>query len=168
MSMTISSRTPEGSFNRCPVCGKVMNITPSEPSGDATCPHCGSLVWFVVTDAGVLFYSGLHLVLGDKRAMPPVPRPKEFRSMEFADESQVPDDLSPGDLVLIVDGYFKDIEGEVESIDHATAQVVVRIDIFGRIVPVVVETRQLKKMVRRPSLSLCLRTRLERFISQRQ
>jgi len=28
------------------VCGKNVWITPSDPPGDATCPHCGSLIWF--------------------------------------------------------------------------------------------------------------------------
>lgn len=45
--MTISSRTPEGVPNRCPVCGHAFIIEPSTPPGDAPCPHCGSLAWFV-------------------------------------------------------------------------------------------------------------------------
>jgi acyl carrier protein len=44
---TISSRTPEGWPNQCPVCSKSLTIEPSTPFGDATCPHCGSLLWFV-------------------------------------------------------------------------------------------------------------------------
>jgi hypothetical protein len=44
--MTVSSRTPEGIPNRCPVCGSEMRIEPSMPGGDAPCPKCGSLVWF--------------------------------------------------------------------------------------------------------------------------
>ncbi len=44
--MTISSRTPEGTPNRCPVCGKSICIEPSIPPGDAPCPNCGSLLWF--------------------------------------------------------------------------------------------------------------------------
>ncbi len=46
--MTISSRTPEGVPNRCPVCDHDFRIEPSLPSGDAPCPACGSLVWFGV------------------------------------------------------------------------------------------------------------------------
>jgi anti-sigma B factor antagonist len=43
----ISSRTPEGYPNRCPVCGKSDLLNPSLFSThDATCPHCGSLLWF--------------------------------------------------------------------------------------------------------------------------
>ena len=43
----ISSRTPEGEPNRCPVCGKRVAIEPSRQPGDAPCPHCGHLLWFV-------------------------------------------------------------------------------------------------------------------------
>lgn len=44
--MTISSRTPEGLPNECTVCGKLVWVVPSQPPGDATCPHCGSVVWY--------------------------------------------------------------------------------------------------------------------------
>ena len=44
--MQPSSRTPEGEPNRCPVCGKDLQIEPSRPPGDAPCPHCGTLLWF--------------------------------------------------------------------------------------------------------------------------
>jgi uncharacterized paraquat-inducible protein A len=42
----ISSRTPEGVPNRCPVCGSTVRIEPSSPARDAPCPVCGSLLWF--------------------------------------------------------------------------------------------------------------------------
>jgi serine/threonine protein kinase len=45
--MTISSRTPEGLPNRCPVCGSEVRVAPSNPAGDAPCPQCGHLLWFV-------------------------------------------------------------------------------------------------------------------------
>lgn len=41
-----SSRTPEGHFNRCPVCQNEICIVPSHPLGDAPCPCCGQLLWF--------------------------------------------------------------------------------------------------------------------------
>lgn len=44
--MRISSRTPEGTPNRCPVCGHAVCIDPSHPPGDAPCPDCGCLMWF--------------------------------------------------------------------------------------------------------------------------
>jgi uncharacterized Zn finger protein (UPF0148 family) len=45
-AMEPSTRTPEGEPNRCPVCGKPLQIEPSRPPGDAPCPHCGHLLWF--------------------------------------------------------------------------------------------------------------------------
>ena len=44
--MNISSRTPEGEDNRCPVCGNALKLEPSRPPGDAPCPFCGTLLWF--------------------------------------------------------------------------------------------------------------------------
>lgn len=44
--MEPSSRTPEGEPNRCPVCGGRVRLEPSQPAGDAPCPHCGCLMWF--------------------------------------------------------------------------------------------------------------------------
>ena len=43
--MNPSTRTPDGSSGRCPVCGKVVSTTPSEPYGDSTCPNCGTLIY---------------------------------------------------------------------------------------------------------------------------
>ena len=45
--MIISSRTPEGEPNTCPVCLKELRIDPSTmPIRDAPCPHCGHLLRF--------------------------------------------------------------------------------------------------------------------------
>jgi acyl carrier protein len=43
--MIISSRTPEGEFNRCPICGARVIVEPSFSTGDAPCPRCGHLLW---------------------------------------------------------------------------------------------------------------------------
>jgi anti-sigma B factor antagonist len=50
--MVISSRTPEGRPNHCPVCGFHLSIEPSDPAGDAPCPRCGHLLWFTWDDLG--------------------------------------------------------------------------------------------------------------------
>ena len=43
----ISTRTPEGSPGKCPVCGHNFAMEPSTvPTRDAPCPGCGCLVWF--------------------------------------------------------------------------------------------------------------------------
>ena len=52
----ISSRTPEGEPNVCPVCEGVISIEPSSPTGDAPCPRCGTLLWFARTESGVRFF----------------------------------------------------------------------------------------------------------------
>ncbi len=47
--MTVSSRTPEGSPNRCPLCGREVRLEPSASGAriaDAPCPYCGCLLWF--------------------------------------------------------------------------------------------------------------------------
>lgn len=44
--MEVSTRTPEGEPNKCPVCGHAICVEPSRPPGDAPCPYCGTLLWF--------------------------------------------------------------------------------------------------------------------------
>jgi acyl carrier protein len=56
MAATLSSRTPEGIPNRCPVCRAEVYIEPSQLAGDAPCPGCGTLLWFVDTSSGTVFY----------------------------------------------------------------------------------------------------------------
>ncbi|MFO0898471.1 MAG: hypothetical protein U0836_13700 [Pirellulales bacterium] len=43
--MSISSRTPEGTPGRCPLCGAELAVDYAAPAGDAVCPQCGCLVW---------------------------------------------------------------------------------------------------------------------------
>lgn len=56
MTGQVSSRTPEGSPNRCPVCGNQVTIEPSLFFGDAPCPSCGTLLWFLLTASEPRFY----------------------------------------------------------------------------------------------------------------
>ena len=44
--MVISSRTPEGDPNHCPICGLDFRLEPSLPARDGPCPGCGHLLWF--------------------------------------------------------------------------------------------------------------------------
>lgn len=53
---TISSRTPEGEANHCPICGAFVSVEPSQPPGDAPCPACGSLLWFSLIPGGVVCF----------------------------------------------------------------------------------------------------------------
>jgi len=56
MTTTISSRTPEGVPNHCPICHTQIVIEPSQPPGDAPCPKCGTLLWFIRTSECVRVY----------------------------------------------------------------------------------------------------------------
>lgn len=49
--MSISSRTPEGTPNRCEICGHRVRVEPSLGTLDAPCPCCGHLLWFARTAA---------------------------------------------------------------------------------------------------------------------
>ena len=44
-TLTVSSRTPEGWPNTCPVCRLAVDIEPSIGTQDAVCPGCGHLLW---------------------------------------------------------------------------------------------------------------------------
>ncbi len=57
--MTVSSRTPEGQPNRCPLCSHEFFIEPSTTFGDAPCPSCGVLLWFNLQRDGVMFYDSI-------------------------------------------------------------------------------------------------------------
>ena len=59
--MKPSSRTPEGTPNRCPVCNAEVRVEPSTPPGDAPCPNCGHLLWF----AGGMMLEELDFVVPD-------------------------------------------------------------------------------------------------------
>lgn len=71
----ISSRTPEGTPNRCPVCGHSFCLEPSKPFGDAPCPACGTLLWFVARGESLRFFdpeaSGLAELVADRLGLSP-------------------------------------------------------------------------------------------------
>ena len=122
--MEISSRTPEGEPNRCPVCGKTVRLEPSEPFGDAPCPHCGHLLMFVAFDAGVWLFR--------KRSTEHVP---------VADRvGHAPGFMAMGDQVRVREGTFENFEGTVDCVDEENRRVTVMINIFGRRTPVELES----------------------------
>jgi acyl carrier protein len=69
MSGTVSSRTPEGAPNRCPVCDTDLCIEPSQPPGDAPCPSCGTLLWFSRTPEGIRLHRAEAVALVRNRAI---------------------------------------------------------------------------------------------------
>lgn len=132
--MNVSSRTPEGLPNQCPVCGKEVRLEPSEPAGDATCPHCGSLLWFVVTDVGAMLFEkiGLTGIAGAERPKP---------TAGNISRTEVP---GSGMRMRITQGTFAGFEGELVAVDRASGVGHLMINIFGRATPLAVPLEQLE------------------------
>ena len=55
-------------------------------------------------------------------------------------------DLSVGELVIITDGPFKDLEGRVGEVDEERGRVKVMVPMFGRETPVDLDFLQIKKI----------------------
>ncbi len=55
-------------------------------------------------------------------------------------------DLALGELVIINDGPFKDLEGKVSEVDESRGKVKVLVSMFGRETPVELDFLQVKKM----------------------
>jgi hypothetical protein len=53
----IASRIPDGTRGTCSVCGAMVIIDPSVGTGDAPCPVCEVLLWFMATIEGVKFHT---------------------------------------------------------------------------------------------------------------
>ncbi len=55
-------------------------------------------------------------------------------------------DLTTGDLVTIVDGPFKELEGKVGEVDEKSGKVKVMVSMFGRETPVELDFLQVKRV----------------------
>ncbi len=55
-------------------------------------------------------------------------------------------DLGIGDLVLIVDGPFKELEGKVGEVDEESGKIKVNVSMFGRETPVELDYLQVKRV----------------------
>jgi len=55
-------------------------------------------------------------------------------------------DLIPGDLVIVSDGPFKELEGRVEEVDEDNGKIKVNVSMFGRETPVELDFLQVKKI----------------------
>src|SRR5579864_6191239 len=139
--MEISSRTPEGIPNRCPVCRNEVKVDPSTPTGDAPCPHCGTLLWFVSTDDGSLMFSALAVHVRPSATSASGP---QTRSVESA-RSRRHQIIEPGDRVRITEETFENFEGRVDHIHATTGRVTVMINIYGRVAPVELEFFQVER-----------------------
>ena len=55
-------------------------------------------------------------------------------------------DLTAGDLVIIMDGPFKELEGKVGDVDEKSGKVKVLVNMFGRETPVELDFLQVKRV----------------------
>ena len=110
-----------------------------------------SLVDMVVTDDSWFAVRNTPRVTGFVGAgVNPVPLKKEevdflFGRMDKA-TAQHSIEVEKGEIVLIADGPFKDLEGKVNDIDHERGKVKVLVSMFGRETPVELDFLQVKKM----------------------
>jgi acyl carrier protein len=58
--------TPEGWPGLCPVCESVVCVEPPALTGDAPCPHCGHLLWFVNVSPRARFYRSEDVSAGKR------------------------------------------------------------------------------------------------------
>ncbi|HMP67609.1 MAG TPA: transcription termination/antitermination protein NusG [Candidatus Paceibacterota bacterium] len=55
-------------------------------------------------------------------------------------------DLLVGDIVMVVDGPFKELEGRVDEVDESRGKIKVNVSMFGRETPVELDFLQVKKI----------------------
>lgn len=80
----------------------------------------------------------------------PVPVSQEeidalFKRME-AETSSHEIDLNVGEMVVVTDGPFKDLEGKVSEVDHERGKVKLLVSMFGRETPVELDFLQMRKI----------------------
>lgn len=80
------------------------------------------------------------------------PVPLTQKELDFLlgnqDGKQATHDISiaVGEMIIISDGPFKDLEGRVDEVDHEKGKVRVLVSMFGRETPVELDFLQIKKM----------------------
>ncbi len=97
--MIISSRTPEGSPHRCPICGKIAALEPCYPGGDSVCPSCGHLLWLfrnrIGNDLGVnLDTIKFESLLRDESGVDSLDLVEILMELEEATGIKIPDDVA--------------------------------------------------------------------------
>jgi transcriptional antiterminator NusG len=109
------------------------------------------LVDMIVTDDSWYVVRNTPRVTGFVGAgVSPVPLdPKEVESLFSRMQKSTTEhsiDLTPGDLVKIADGPFKDFEGKVAEVDTQRGKIKVLVSMFGRETPVELDFLQVKKV----------------------
>ena len=69
-----------------------------------------------------------------------------FKTMGDTQTAKHTINLSIGDLIVIADGPFKELEGKVSEVDQDRGKVRVLVSMFGRETPVELDFLQIKKM----------------------
>ncbi|NDE68256.1 transcription termination/antitermination factor NusG [bacterium] len=99
--------------------------------------------WFVVRNTPRVtgfVGSGVHPVPLDKKEV------EELFSRMNKEEVKHTIDLALEDIVKIVDGPFKDLEGKVSEVDDNRGKIKVLVSMFGRETPVELDFLQVKKI----------------------
>jgi len=139
MPETISSRTPEGRPNHCPVCGAEIRIEPSQPAGDAPCPQCGVLLWFRGSTEGVHCYeASLIESIRERLAsfvgqMPGVDPQLATDSQTFLEETLVAESVEAVELVMELEHEFgiaisADEAAQIKTVGDAVEFIAQRIE----------------------------------------
>ncbi len=71
---------------------------------------------------------------------------EELFSRMNADTTKHKIDLLTGDVVLVTEGPFKDLEGRVDEVDEDRGKIKVNVSMFGRETPVELDFLQVKKI----------------------
>lgn len=71
---------------------------------------------------------------------------KNLKSRIGAEEPKYKIEFEKGDLVKIIDGPFKDLDGKVSDIDSERGKIKVLVNMFGRDTPVELDSLQIKKL----------------------
>jgi acyl carrier protein len=108
----ISSRTPEGRPNHCPVCGSDVCLEPSLLTGDAPCPACGHLLWFVNLPKQSLVFEHRSSSKIRDRVVEIIARelgvsPDEVKSVQFVNNDSPSDSLDLVELAMELEEEFE-------------------------------------------------------------
>src|SRR5690606_6322646 len=71
---------------------------------------------------------------------------KELFAAMQGDNTEHDIDLESGDIVIITDGPFKELEGKVDEVNREAGKVKVFVNMFGRETPVELDFLQLRKL----------------------
>jgi acyl carrier protein len=133
MTTTISSRTPEGSPNLCPVCGAIVRIEPTLQTGDAPCPHCGTLLWFTGFDGELQLFDAVDASSVGNRLKDVIAKQLDVSADRISDSTHFAkelggDSLDTVELVMLLEEQFDlnvpDAEAEkIKTVSQAIAYI---------------------------------------------